>query len=177
MRKLKMEELNRVSVVEYKKQDKIPLVIVLDNIRSLNNIGSAFRTADAFSVTAIYLCGITGTPPHKEIHKTALGSTESVEWKYFESTSEAIDLLKVDNFLIYAIEQASGSVMLNDFKPDLRRKTAFVFGNEVNGVDEKLFDKVDGVIEIPQYGTKHSLNISVSIGILVWHYILHQIGK
>ena len=176
MKKLKMDELNRVSVEEFKQQDKIPLIIVLDNIRSLNNIGSAFRTADAFSLDAVYLCGITGTPPHKEIHKTALGATESVTWKYFEKTSDAIDLLKADNFLIYAVEQVSGSIMLNNFKPDLKRKSAFIFGNEVNGVDEKLFEKVDGVIEIPQYGTKHSLNISVSVGILVWHYVLSQLN-
>ena len=116
-------------------------------------------------------------PPNKEIHKTALGATESVEWKYFNNTSEAIDLLKADGFLVYAIEQASGSIMLNEYNPDLKRKTAFVFGNEVNGVDERLLDKVDGVIEIPQYGTKHSLNISVSIGILVWHYILKNLNR
>ena len=167
-----MDELNRVTVEEFKKQDKVPLVIVLDNIRSLNNIGSVFRTGDAFAIKAIYLCGITGTPPHKEIHKTALGSTESVEWKYFENTSDALDSLRTDGFLIYAIEQASGSIMLNEYSPDLERSTALVFGNEVNGVDEKLFDKVNGVIEIPQYGTKHSLNVAVSVGILVWHYIL-----
>jgi len=172
MQKLSMDELNRVTVEEFKKQDKVPLVIVLDNIRSLNNIGSVFRTGDAFAIKAIYLCGITGTPPHKEIHKTALGSTESVEWKYFENTSDALDSLRTDGFLIYAIEQASGSIMLNEYSPDLERSTALVFGNEVNGVDEKLFDKVNGVIEIPQYGTKHSLNVAVSVGILVWHYIL-----
>ena len=166
-----MEQLNRVSVDEFKKQKKIPLVIVLDNVRSLNNIGSVFRTADAFSVTAIYLCGITGIPPHKEIHKTALGATESVDWKYFESTVEAIDFLKNNNFLVYAIEQAEGSKMLNEFIPDSKVSTAFVFGNEVEGVDELVLDKVDGVIEIPQYGTKHSLNISVSAGILIWHYV------
>ena len=172
MKKLKMDELNRVSIEDYKLQKKIPLVIVLDNIRSLNNIGSAFRTADAFSVAAIYLCGITGTPPHKEIHKTALGATESVEWKYFENTSDAIDDLIAEGFLVYAIEQASGSIKLNDYKPDINNKTAFVFGNEVNGVEEKLFEKVNSVIEIPQFGTKHSLNISVSVGIVVWHYVL-----
>jgi len=169
-----MDELKRVSIEKFKQQEKMPIIIVLDNIRSLNNVGSAFRTADAFSVTAVYLCGITGTPPHKEIHKTALGATESVEWKYFENTSDAIDALKIDDFLIYAIEQASDSIKLNDFVPDFNAKTAFIFGNEVNGVDEKLFDMVDGVIEIPQYGTKHSLNISVSVGILVWHYVLCQ---
>ena len=177
MKKLKMDELNRVSIEEFKKQEKIPLIIVLDNIRSLNNIGSAFRTADAFSVSAIYLCGITGTPPHNEIHKTALGATDSVEWKYFNSTGEAIDCLKSDGFLVYAVEQTSGSIMLHEFNPDLNLKNAFIFGNEVNGVEEKLLEKVDGVIEIPQFGTKHSLNISVSVGILIWHYILKLIKK
>jgi len=172
MAKLKMDQLNRVSIEAFKKQKKIPLIIVLDNVRSLNNIGSVFRTADAFAVTAIYLCGITGTPPHKEIHKTALGATESVNWKYFENTLEGIDILKKDGFLVYAIEQAEGSIMLNEYKPDSNVPTAFVFGNEVDGVDDCVLDKVDGVIEIPQFGTKHSLNISVSAGIIVWHYVL-----
>lgn len=177
MTKLKMEQLNRVSVEVFKKQKKIPLVIILDNVRSLNNIGSVFRTADAFSVTAIFLCGITGTPPHKEIHKTALGATQSVEWKYFESTEEVINHLKAQGYMIFAVEQAEGSIKLDKFNPDLEVAMAFVFGNEVDGVDEKVLDIVDGIIEIPQFGTKHSLNISVSVGILVWHYVFGLIHK
>jgi tRNA G18 (ribose-2'-O)-methylase SpoU len=166
-RKLKNDELNRISIEEYKFSKKTPIVIVLDNIRSLNNIGSVFRTADAFLIEAVYLCGITAQPPHREIQKTALGATESVNWKFFSSTSEAINALKEKNFEIAAIEQAEGSTMLNEFQPS-KDKIALVFGNEVKGVEQDAVDESDVIIEIPQYGTKHSLNISVSVGIVVW---------
>lgn len=168
MRKLKLSELNRITVEAFKLAEKTPIVIVLDNIRSLHNIGSVFRTADAYRVESIFLCGITGTPPNKEIHKTALGSTESVDWKYFNTTTEAIHHLKENNFLIYAVEQAEGSVFLSDFVFPFPRKAAFVFGNEVNGVEDAVMKEMNGCIEIPQYGTKHSLNISVSVGIVIW---------
>ena len=168
MRKLKLSELNRLSVDEFKNAPKTPVVVVMDNIRSLHNIGSVFRTADAFRLEAIYLCGITGTPPNKEIHKTALGSTESVDWKYFEKTSEGIQILKKNNFMICAVEQAEGSVSLDEFFVPENKKLALVFGNEVNGVDEDIMKMADICIEIPQYGFKHSLNISVSAGIVLW---------
>ncbi len=171
MKKLKLDELNRVSVEDFKKQKKLPLVLVLDNIRSLNNIGSIFRTADAFSINSIYLCGITGTPPHKEIHKTALGATESVSWRYFENTMGAINDLKKEGYLICGIEQADESLMLNKFNPSKTQPIAFIFGNEVEGIDEAILNFIDIVIEIPQFGTKHSLNVAVSVGIIVWDYI------
>jgi len=172
MKKLSMDELKRVSVNEFKEQKKIPIVIVLDNIRSLNNVGSVFRTSDAFSVTAVYLCGITGTPPNKEIHKTALGATDSVNWKYFEDTIDALKLLKNERYKIIAIEQVDNCTSLSNFNPDNDVKIAFVFGNEIQGVSESALSFVDEAIEIPQFGTKHSLNISVSVGIVIWHYIL-----
>lgn len=168
MRKLSMDELNRISIDQFKNKEKTPLVIILDNVRSLNNIGSVFRTADAFRLEEILLCGITGTPPNKEIHKTALGATESVNWKYFENTQEAIAEVKKKKYLVYAVEQADKSIPVNDFIPDLTKGMALVFGNEVHGVDESVMEHVDGCIEIPQYGTKHSLNISVSAGIVIW---------
>jgi 23S rRNA (guanosine2251-2'-O)-methyltransferase len=167
-RKLKNEELDRISIDEFKSTEKTPIIIVLDNIRSLNNIGSVFRTADAFLIEAIYLCGITAQPPHREIQKTALGATESVNWKYFESTSEAIKELKDKNFKIAAIEQAENSIMLNEFSLTKTEKMAVIFGNEVKGVDQKAINLSNVVIEIPQHGTKHSLNISVSTGIVIW---------
>lgn len=166
-RKLKNEELDRIDVEEFKKTKKSPIVIVLDNIRSLNNIGSVFRTADAFLIEAVYLCGITAQPPHRDIQKTALGATESVEWKYFKTTTEAIKELKKNNYIIASIEQAENAVMLNDFKPK-GEKHAVVFGNEVKGVEQTVIDQSDIVIEIPQHGTKHSLNISVSCGVVIW---------
>ncbi len=172
MRKLLNEELDRKSVDEFKQSDKTPLIIVLDNVRSLNNVGSVFRTADAFLVEAVYLCGITGCPPNTEIQKTALGATESVKWKYFKTTLEAAEELKQNNFLVYAIEQAEKAVMLNNFIPQKERKMAVVFGNEVKGVGQEVVDICDGVIEIPQQGTKHSLNISVSAGIVIWDLFL-----
>lgn len=167
-RKLGNEELNRISIDEYKASDKTPIVVVLDNIRSLNNIGSVFRTADAFLIEAVYLCGITAQPPHREIQKTALGATESVTWKHFESTLDAITELKSNNYQIAAIEQAENSVMLNNFKINANDKIAVVFGNEVKGVEQAVIDQSDVVIEIPQYGTKHSLNISISAGVVLW---------
>jgi 23S rRNA (guanosine2251-2'-O)-methyltransferase len=168
MKKIKNEELDRKSIEEFKGSKKTPVIIVLDNVRSLNNIGSVFRTADAFLIEAIYLCGITATPPNKEIHKTALGATDSVYWKYFNTTTEAIGELKKDNCAVYAIEQAEGSIMLNEFRPLIDKKLALIFGNEINGVSEEAMKTCDGCIEIPQQGTKHSLNIAVSAGIVVW---------
>ncbi len=168
MKKIKLSELNRISVEEFKQSSKTPIVIVLDNVRSLNNIGSVFRTADAFRLESIYLCGITGTPPNKDIHKTALGATESVSWKYLKKTKEAISFLKENNYLVFAIEQAEGSISLSEFIFPSSKKIALVFGNEIHGVDEEVMKQVDGCIEIPQIGTKHSLNISVSVGIVVW---------
>ena len=167
-RKLKNEELNRISIDEFKSTVKTPIVVVLDNIRSLNNIGSVFRTADAFLIEAVYLCGITAKPPHREIQKTALGATETVEWKHFDATLDAINELKKNNYKIAAIEQAENSTMLNDFSLDINEKLAVVFGNEVKGVEQDVIDLSDSVIEIPQYGTKHSLNISVSEGVVIW---------
>lgn len=168
MRKLLNQELNRKSVNEFKQASKTPVIIVLDSVRSLNNVGSVFRTADAFLVEAIYLCGITGTPPNKDIQKTALGSTESVAWKHFKTALEAVAELKQNNYLVFAIEQTQSAVMLNDFKPDKNRKLAVIFGNEVKGVQQEVIDACAGVIEIPQVGTKHSLNIAVSVGIVIW---------
>lgn len=168
MRKLKNSELDRLDIPGFKSAKKAPIIIVLDNIRSLNNIGSVFRTSDAFLVEKIYLCGITAKPPHNDIRKTALGSTESVEWHYFESTLEAIETLKKQNVIICSVEQAKHAVMLNDFEPNTDTIYAFVFGNEVKGVAQEVVDASDIVIEIPQFGTKHSLNISVSAGVVIW---------
>ena len=176
-RKLLNEELNRISVEEFKSSTKTPIIIVLDNVRSLLNIGSVFRTADAFSVEAIYLCGITGTPPNKEINKTALGSTDSITWKYFKTTLEAIKELKENSYKIYSIEQAEKSIHLNDFIPEQNSKIVLVFGHEVDGVAQQIVDLSDGVIEIPQTGTKHSLNIAVSVGIVVWDVFLKKMNK
>jgi tRNA G18 (ribose-2'-O)-methylase SpoU len=168
MRKLKNNELSRLSVDEFKQSKKTPLIIVLDNIRSLNNIGSVFRTSDAFLIEKIYLCGITAKPPHKDIHKTALGSTDTVAWEYVENTLELLKKLKAENVQIISIEQAENATMLNDFKPEPDTTYAIVFGNEVKGVQQDVVDVSDVVVEIPQYGTKHSLNISVSAGVVVW---------
>ena len=168
MRKLKNEELDRLSIEAFKEAEKIPLVLVLDNVRSLNNIGSAFRTADAFLIEKIYLCGITGQPPHREINKTALGATDSVAWEYKKDTLSLVKALKEEGFTIFSIEQAENSISLEDFNPDGIAKIACVFGNEVFGVDQEVVNASDACLEIPQFGTKHSLNISVSIGIVVW---------
>lgn len=170
MRKLKITELNRISADEFKETAKIPLVVVLDNIRSLNNVGSVFRTSDAFLVEAIYLCGITATPPNPEIHKTALGAEHSVEWKYFEDTVNAVESLKENEYTVYAIEQVENSTMLDDLQLDSQKKYAIVMGNEVKGVQQAVVDACDGCIEIPQYGTKHSLNVSVTTGIVIWDF-------
>lgn len=168
MRKLKNEELSRISSDEFRYAEKNPFVVVLDNVRSLMNIGSIFRTSDAFKVEGIYLCGISGTPPNKEITKTALGATESVLWKYFESTQQAILELKENGYIVLSIEQAEESVALQDFVVDVNKKYAIVFGHEVRGVDQSIVDLSDYCIEIPQFGTKHSFNVAVSAGIVLW---------
>ncbi|WP_405573565.1 RNA methyltransferase [Winogradskyella sp. Asnod2-B02-A] len=167
-RKLKNEELDRLEVSEFKTAEKSPIIIILDNIRSLNNIGSVFRTSDAFLIEKIYLCGITAQPPHNDIRKTALGSTETVDWEYAENTLDVINKLKAEDVKICSIEQAENATMLNNFKPQPNEKYAFVFGNEVKGVAQDVVDASNVVIEIPQYGTKHSLNISVSCGVVIW---------
>ncbi|MCE7055338.1 RNA methyltransferase [Algoriphagus sp. AGSA1] len=172
MKKLSMEELERVSVEEFKKMPKSPIILVLDNVRSLNNVGSAFRTGDAFGVEKIYLCGITGTPPHRDIQKTALGATDSVAWEYCLNTMLALKELKENGYQICALEQVDQSEMLNDFAPEKGKKYALVFGNEVFGVEEEVLNACDAVLEIPQLGTKHSLNISVSLGIAVWDFMV-----
>ena len=168
MRKLKNSELGRLNVEEFKQTSKIPLVVVLDNIRSLNNIGSVFRTSDAFLIEKIYLCGITAKPPHKDIHKTALGATDSVEWEYVEDTLELVEKLKEEKIKVLAIEQAEKSTMLQDFSIIQNQKYAVIFGNEVKGVQQKVVSESDYCIEIPQFGTKHSLNVSVCAGIVMW---------
>lgn len=168
MRKLLNSELDRKSVDDFKEATKTPLIIVLDDIRSLHNIGSVFRTSDAFLVEKIYLCGITATPPNKEIHKTALGATDTVAWEYAKNVLEVIEQLKSENIVVFAIEQVENAVFLNDFNVEKNVKYALVFGNEVYGVSQKAIEICDGTIEIPQLGTKHSLNISVSAGIVVW---------
>ena len=168
MRKLKNNELNRISLEEFKNSQKTPIVVVLDNIRSLNNIGSVFRTSDAFLIEKIILCGITAKPPHKDIHKTALGATDSVIWEYTKVTSEAIHTLKKDGYIIISVEQTEKAIMLQDFKIEKNKKYAVIFGNEVKGVQQEVVNKSDYAIEIPQIGTKHSLNISVSAGIVLW---------
>jgi len=173
MKKLSMDELNRKSPEQFKQAAKIPIIVVLDNVRSMNNIGSVFRTADAFLLQAIYLCGVTATPPHREIHKTALGATDTVSWKHFLTTIDAVNELKKDGFTVYAVEQAEKSIMLD--KIDIpSKKIALVFGNEISGVEQNVLDACDACIEIPQYGTKHSINLAVSVGIVVWEMFLKQ---
>ncbi|WP_133643484.1 RNA methyltransferase [Zeaxanthinibacter enoshimensis] len=167
MRKLKNSELQRLDPEEFKEAEKTPLVLVLDNIRSLNNIGSVFRTADAFLIEKVYLCGITARPPHKDIHKTALGATESVAWEYRENTADLVRELKAE-YQCMAVEQAENATFLNDFQVEKNRKYALVLGNEVKGVSQEVVNLCHGVLEIPQFGTKHSLNISVSAGVVVW---------
>jgi tRNA G18 (ribose-2'-O)-methylase SpoU len=168
MRKLTIDELNRISVEEFKKAGKIPLVVVLDNIRSLNNIGSVFRTCDAFRVEKLFLCGITAIPPHKDIHKTALGSTDSMEWEYNESSLEIVKKLKEKGFNILSVEQVDKSTSLTEMKLNKDEKYALIFGHEVRGVDQEIINLSDACVEIPQFGTKHSLNVSVSAGIVLW---------
>lgn len=174
MRKLTTLELNRLELSEYRTIEKIPVVIVIDNVRSLNNVGSFFRTADAFRISKLYLCGITACPPHREIHKTALGAEESVEWRYFKTTAEACESLKNEGFDIFAVEQVEGSTMLADF--DIKPNSAFVFGNEVDGVSEEALPYCKGAVEIPQAGTKHSLNVSVSAGIVMYEIFRKLFG-
>lgn len=168
MRKLKNSELNRLEVSEFKTAKKSSIIIILDNIRSLNNIGSVFRTSDAFLIERIYLCGITATPPHNDIRKTALGSTATVDWDYSERTIDVVNTLKSQNIKVIAIEQTENAIMLNKFQPESNQTYALVFGNEVKGVSQAVVDASDLVLEIPQFGTKHSLNISVSCGVVVW---------
>jgi tRNA G18 (ribose-2'-O)-methylase SpoU len=170
MRKLKTDELGRVGIEDFKKQDKLPLVVILDNVRSMHNIGSIFRTSDGFAIEKIFLCGITAQPPHREIEKTALGATQSIEWLYFEDVCEAINTLKLDGYKIIAIEQAENSTLLNNYMPEIYDKYALIFGNEVNGVSDEAMQLIDTCIEIPQFGTKHSFNIVVSAGIILWDF-------
>jgi tRNA G18 (ribose-2'-O)-methylase SpoU len=171
MRKLKNSELDRLSVEEYKEVEKTPITVVLDNIRSCNNIGSVFRTSDALLIEKVVLCGITATPPNKDIHKTALDAEKSVPWEYFEETEEAISKLKEKGYHVFAVEQVENSISLPEFIPHKDQKLALVFGNEVKGVQQSVVDICDGAIEIPQYGTKHSFNISVSAGIVLWDLV------
>lgn len=169
MRKLKVTEMGRLSLAEYKASDKQPIVVVLDHVRSLYNVGSVFRSSDAFRIEGVCLCGITAQPPHPEIHKTALGAEESVSWKYFEHTEDALSWLKQQGYKVLAVEQCEGSTMLQDFVRQPKEKYAVVLGNEVKGVQQQVVDMCDGCLEIPQYGTKHSLNVSVTAGIVLWH--------
>jgi len=171
-----MEELNRKSVNQFKNSEKIPIVAVLDNIRSMHNVGSVFRTADAFLLEGIYLCGYTPQPPHRDIHKTALGATDTVTWTYKASAVEAVQALKHEGFLIYAVEQAENSIPLHSFSLSAEQKLAVVFGNEVSGVDEAVLAVCDGCIEIPQLGMKHSLNISVAAGIVLWELVRSRLS-
>ena len=170
MRKLKITELNRLTVDEFKQANKLPLAVILDEVRSLHNIGSVFRTSDAFLVERIYLCGITATPPHPEMHKTALGAEDTVDWKYVKHTLEAVEELHNEGYTVLAIEQVEGSTMLDELELESDKKYAIVMGNEVKGVQQEVIDACDGCIEIPQYGTKHSLNVSVTTGIVLWEF-------
>ena len=168
--KLSLGELNRKSVGEFKQSEKLPLVVVLDNVRSSHNIGSIFRTCDAFMIEGIYLCGISATPPHKEIHKAALGAEESVDWKYFETTMQAVELLQTKGYEIWGVEQTRNSRSLEHFCVDANKGYALIFGNEVRGIEQAVVDRCNGCVEIPQFGTKHSFNVSVSAGIVLWEF-------
>jgi tRNA G18 (ribose-2'-O)-methylase SpoU len=170
MRKLRITELNRISVEEFKETEKIPLVVVLDNVRSRHNIGSVFRTSDAFLVESVALCGVTSTPPNAEIHKTALGAEFSVDWQYFVETTDAVKTLKEKGYMVFAIEQVENSIKLPELQLDKSKKYAIVLGNEVKGVQQEVVDLCDGSIEIPQFGTKHSLNVSITGGIVIWEF-------
>ena len=170
MRKLANAELDRKNIEEFKQAEKTPIIVILDDIRSLHNIGSVFRTSDAFLIEKIYLCGITATPPNKEIHKTALGATETVTWEYAKDVLEVVTKLKAENVKVYSIEQTENAMMLDNFQPERETKYALIFGNEVKGVSQSAINLSDGVIEIPQLGSKHSLNISVSAGIVIWDF-------
>lgn len=178
MKKLKLEELNRVDIDAFKLQEKLPVVVVLDNVRSMHNVGSVFRTADGFSIEKVVLCGITAQPPHREIEKTALGATLAVTWEYYEDTRLAVEALRNEGYKIVAIEQAKGSTMLHQNEPKQDEKYALIFGNEVNGVADEVMDKIDQCIEIPQFGTKHSFNIVISAGIVLWDFFAKlRLGK
>ena len=170
LRKLKVTEMNRLTVEEFKEAKKIPLVVVLDDVRSLHNIGAVFRTSDAFLVDCIYLCGITATPPHPEMHKTALGAEYTVDWKYFQHTEDAVNELCTMGYTLFAIEQCEGSILLDKLVLEPDKKYAVVLGNEVKGVKQEVVNLCDGCIEIPQFGTKHSLNVSVTAGIIIWEF-------
>lgn len=170
MRKLSMDELGRMSVADFKEAPKKPIVVVMDQIRSMHNVGSVFRTADAFLINGICLCGFTPQPPHRDIHKTALGATDSVDWLYYEETADAVKALKAKGYKVFAIEQTEGSISLNQFEKN-NQPIAFVFGNEVDGVDQAVIELCDGVIEIPQWGMKHSLNISVAAAVVLWEFV------
>ena len=176
LRKLKVTEMNRLTVEEFKEADKLPLVVVLDEVRSLHNIGAVFRTSDAFLVNSIYLCGITATPPHPEMHKTALGAEYTVDWKYFSRTQDAVNELHEMGYTVLAIEQCEGSTLLDELALEKGKKYAIVLGNEVKGVQQEVVNMSDGCIEIPQYGTKHSLNVSVTAGIMIWEFA-HKLFK
>ena len=191
MRKLKITEMGRMTVEQFHESEKLPLVVVLDGVRSLYNVGSVFRTADAFRAAGVVLCGITATPPNSEIHKTALGAEDSVSWRYFQQTMEAVDWLRNEGYTLLAIEQCEGSTLLQNFKPEskstpIRRdlegslvgaKYAVILGNEVKGVQQEVVDACDGCLEIPQFGTKHSMNVSVTAGIIIWHFAQHFLLK
>ena len=170
MKKLNIFELDRMELSEYRNVDKIPFIVVLDNVRSLHNVGSVFRTSDAYRVQSIFLCGVTATPPSAEIHKTALGAEDSVAWQYYKDTKEAVQVLHDDGYTILSIEQVQGSTMLQNLTLDRTKKYAVIFGNEVKGVQQEVVDMSDGCIELPQYGTKHSLNVSVTAGIVIWEF-------
>ncbi len=176
-RKLKNSELDRLSIPEFKNAEKLPLVVVLDNVRSLNNIGSVFRTSDAFLIERVLLCGITARPPHKDIHKTALGATESVDWFYYPETRDAVVSLKKEGYIIVAVEQTEKSVGLDRFRLENDRKYAFVFGHEIRGVQQEIVDMSDLSLDIPQFGTKHSLNISVCAGMVLWEAFKQKRGR
>ena len=170
MKKLRTIEMQRLTVEQFREATKLPLVVVLDDVRSMYNVGSVFRTSDAFRVEAVCLCGITSTPPSTEIHKTALGAEDSVSWRYFSSALEAVESLKAEGYEVYSVEQAHGSTMLQHFSPASDKKYAIVLGNEVKGVHQEVVDASDGCLEIPQFGTKHSMNVSVTAGIVIWHF-------
>lgn len=177
MRKLRIHELNRLSNEAFKEAEKVPVIVVLDNIRSLHNVGSVFRTADAFRLQSIYLCGITATPPHREIEKTALGSTDTVHWVHFKDTLEACNALRADGYELTAVEQAEDSTSLENWQPDPQKKYALILGNEVKGVQQSIIDLCDTCLEIPQFGTKHSLNVSISSGMVIWEAVKPFLGR
>ena len=170
MEKLRTIEMQRLTVEEFREAEKLPLIVVLDDVRSMHNVGSVFRTGDAFRIEAVYLCGITSTPPSAEIHKTALGAEDSVSWLYFKTALEALEALKTEGYEVYSIEQAHGSTKLQTFSPLKEKKYAVILGNEVKGVHQEVVDASDGCLEIPQFGTKHSMNVSVTAGIVIWHF-------